>query len=84
MVRVWGLRPKSAPFVIHTQTSAEYWQKRGVLVRSDQECTGFPHIPGVCYMGLYNRQVFVDYGSNLVRGRVELSPDGKPGGQVHG
>ncbi|MGE5820319.1 MAG: alpha/beta hydrolase domain-containing protein, partial [Deltaproteobacteria bacterium] len=28
-------RPKSDPYVFHTQTSTEYWQKRGCLVHTD-------------------------------------------------
>jgi hypothetical protein len=28
-------RPKTDPYVIHTQTSTEYWQKRGCLVHTD-------------------------------------------------
>ncbi len=149
-------RPKTDPFIVHTQTATEYWQKRGALahtdgkskdipipkkvriyaiasaqhntpfgstprkgncqqltnpmpigdalralivamdrwvnegtppppsqisrasdgtlVAADQTRTGFPQIPGVRYNGLYNRQLFLDYGPNLVRGIIEVHP----------
>jgi Alpha/beta hydrolase domain len=149
-------RPKTDPYVFHTQTSTEYWQKRGclahtdgrgndiaipekvriyviasaqhnspfgsepekddtqelvnplpagdvlralmvaldqwvahgippppsqyprvkdaTLTRPDQRSTGFPKIPGVRYSGLHNRQLFLDYGPNILRGRLDLHP----------
>ncbi|MBI4484166.1 MAG: hypothetical protein HY652_14925 [Acidobacteria bacterium] len=149
-------RPKTDPYIIHTQTSTEYWQKRGALahtdgkgkdiplpdkvriyaiasaqhntpfgstptkgncqqltnpmpigdalralmvamdhwvseglppppsriprvtdgtlVRADQKSNGFPRIPGVHYTGLYNRQLFLDYGPSLIRGRMDVHP----------
>ena len=149
-------RPKTDPYIVHTQTSTEYWQKRAslghtdgkgrdvpipnrariyfiasaqhntpfgsqprkgncqqltnpmpigdalralivamdrwasegvspppnqiptvndaTLVSADQETTGFPKIPGVRYTGLFNRQLFLDYGPNLIRGRIEIHP----------
>ncbi|HEU4344697.1 MAG TPA: alpha/beta hydrolase domain-containing protein, partial [Candidatus Binatia bacterium] len=149
-------RPKTDPYVFHTQTSTEYWQKRGclahtdgkgrdvtppekvriyviasaqhnspfgsepekegtqqltnplpagdvlralmvaldlwvtqgippppsqfptvrdgTLVPPDQRSTGFPKIPGVRHTGLYNRQLFLDYGPKINRGRMDLHP----------
>jgi len=149
-------RPKTDPYVFHTQTSTEYWQKRGclahtdgkgrdvsppdkvriyviasaqhnspfgseavkedtqqrvnplpagdvlralmvaldlwvtqgvspppsqyprvgdgTLVRPDQKSTSFPKIPGVRYQGLHNRQLFLDYGSHINRGRMDIHP----------
>lgn len=149
-------RPKTDPYIVHTQTSTEYWQKRGALahtngkgkdipipervriytiasaqhntpfgstprkgncqqltnpmpigdalrplmvamdrwvnegipppasqisrasdgtlVRADRGSNGFPQISGVRYMGLYNRQLFLDYGPNLIRGRIDIHP----------
>ncbi|MBI3066705.1 MAG: hypothetical protein HYY82_17440 [Deltaproteobacteria bacterium] len=149
-------RPKTDPYVFHTQTSTEYWQKRGclahmdgkgddlvipdkvriyviasaqhnspfgseavkedtqqrvnplpagdvlraltvaldlwvtkgippppsqypkvqdgTLARPDRSSTRFPNIPGVRYYGLYNRQLFLDYGPNIQRGRMDLHP----------
>jgi len=149
-------RPKTDPYVFHTQTSTEYWQKRGclahtdgkgrdvsppdkvriyviasaqhnspfgsepvkddtqqlvnplpagdvlralmvamdlwitqgvspppsqyprvrdgTLVRPDRKSTSFPRIPSVRYQGLHNRQLFLDYGSHISRGRMDIHP----------
>ena len=149
-------RPKSDPLVFHTQTSTEYWQKRGclahtggkgndlhlpatvrlyviasaqhnspfgsepvkertqlpinplpagdilraLLVALDQWAThgltpppsryptihagtlvpprpaslGFPKIPGVNFTALHNRQLFLNYGGGVVRGRISVHP----------
>jgi hypothetical protein len=149
-------RPRTDPFVFHTQTSTEYWQKRGclahtdgrgrdltlpenvrlyviasaqhnspfgseavkedsqqkinplpvgdvlralmvamdlwvtqgippppsrypkvsdrTLVAADRRSTGFPDIPGARYSGLHNRQLFLDYGPNIHRGRMDIHP----------
>jgi Alpha/beta hydrolase domain len=149
-------RPKTDPYVFHTQTSTEYWQKRGclahtdgkghditppdkvriyviasaqhnspfgsepvkedtqqlvnplpagdvlralmvaldlwvtqgispppsqyptvsngTLVQPDSDGTGFPKIPGVRFAGLHNRQLFLDYGRNILQGRIDVHP----------
>lgn len=149
-------RPKSDPYIVHTQTSTEYWQKRGSLAHTDgmgkdipipekvriytissaqhntpfgskprkgdcqqltnpmpigdalralivamdrwasegtppppsqiprvsdetlvpsgQKSIGFPQIPGARYNGLYNRQLFLDYGPNVLRGKINIHP----------
>jgi hypothetical protein len=148
-------RPKTDPLVFHTQTSTEYWQKRGCLAHTDgkgsdlripdnvriyviasaqhnspfgsepakdgsqflvnplpagdilralmvaldqwaskgiepppsqypkvtdrtlvepSKHNGFPAIPGVNYVGLHNRQLFLDYGQNILRGKMEIHP----------
>jgi hypothetical protein len=149
-------RPKSDPYVLHTQTSTEYWQKRGCLAHTDgkgrdvplpdkvrvyviasaqhnspfgsepetdgtqlpvnplpagdvlralavamdqwvshrippppsqfplaQDGTlvpphgrrsGFPKIPGVRWQGLHNRQLFLNYGPGIDRGRIDVHP----------
>jgi hypothetical protein len=46
----------------------------GTLVQPDQRSTGFPKIPGVRYPGLYNRQLFLDYGPRIARGRIDVHP----------
>jgi hypothetical protein len=46
----------------------------GTLVRPDRRKTGFPNIPGVRYNGLHNRQLFLDYGPNIHRGRMQVHP----------
>ena len=35
-------RPRTDPFIIHTQTSTEYWQKRGALVHTDGKGNDIP------------------------------------------
>ena len=147
-------RPKFDPLVFHTQTSTEYWQKRGCLAHTDgkgndlvipnnvriyviasaqhnspfgsepvkddsqlrvnplpagdvlralmvaldqwvtqgippppsryptvkdrtlvpPKMAGFPNIPGVRFAGLHNRQLFLDYGPNILRGKMDLHP----------
>jgi hypothetical protein len=149
-------RPKTDPVIFHTQTSTEYWQKRGCLAHTDgkgrdvelpdnariyviasaqhnspfgsepekddtqhlvnplpagdalralmvamdlwvtqgippppsahprvsdgtlvpaaRRSTRFPKIPGVRYSGLHNRQLFLDYGPNIQRGRIDVHP----------
>ncbi|MGZ8500350.1 MAG: alpha/beta hydrolase domain-containing protein [Candidatus Binatia bacterium] len=147
-------RPKTDPFIFHTQTSTEYWQKRGCLAHTDGKGkdlklpdnvrlyviasaqhnspfgsepakddsqflvnplpagdvlralmvaldlwvtkgiapppsrypsvndrtlmaptrNGFPKLPGVNFVGLHNRQLFLDYGKNILRGKIELHP----------
>ncbi len=46
----------------------------GTLVHSDQKAMGFPKIPGVRFTGLYNRQLFLDYGPNLRKGKISYHP----------
>jgi hypothetical protein len=46
----------------------------GTLVRSNRRSTGFPNIPGIRYYGLHNRQLFLDYGPNILRGRIDVHP----------
>jgi hypothetical protein len=147
-------RPKTDPVVFHTQTSTEYWQKRGCLAHTDgkgndlvipnnvriyviasaqhnspfgsepvkddtqlrtnplpagdvlralmvaldqwatqgippppsrypsvkdrmlvsPKRAGFPNIPGVRFAGLHNRQLFLDYGPNILRGKMTVHP----------
>jgi hypothetical protein len=149
-------RPKTDPLVFHTQTSTEYWQKRGCLAHTDgrgndlrlpenvriyviasaqhnspfgsepvksnsqfrinplpagdvlralmialdqwatkgispppsqypsvnartlvppkRKDTGFPNIPGIKFAALHNRQLFLDYGPNILRGKMTNHP----------
>jgi hypothetical protein len=46
----------------------------GTLVSPNRRSTGFPRIPGVRYRGLHNRQLFLDYGPMIRRGRIALHP----------
>jgi hypothetical protein len=147
-------RPKTDPYVFHTQTSTEYWQKRGCLAHTDGKGNdlkipakvriymiasaqhnspfgsepakddtqllvnplpagdvlralivaldewaskgmepppsryptiedrtlvapsknSFPKIPGVRYEGLHNRQLFLDYGPQILDGKMTIHP----------
>lgn len=149
-------RPKTDPLVFHTQTSTEYWQKRGCLAHTDGKGTdlqipgnvriyviasaqhnspfgseplkddsqlpinplpagdilralmvaldhwathgippppsryptvdartlvtpkrnsvGFPKVPLVRFAALHNRQLFLDYGPNILRGKMTIHP----------
>jgi hypothetical protein len=148
-------RPKTDPLIFHTQTSTEYWQKRGCLAHTDgkgrdlklpdnvrlyviasaqhnspfgsepvkddsqlainplpagdvlralmvaldqwaskgiapppsqyptikdrtlvppAKNSGFPNIPGVNYVGLHNRQLFLDYSKNIRLGKMTVHP----------
>ena len=46
----------------------------GTLVHSHQKDIGFPKISGVRYIGLVNRQLFLDYGLNLRLGKINHHP----------
>jgi hypothetical protein len=149
-------RPKTDPYVVHTQTSTEYWQKRGclahtdgrgkdlqipdtvriyviasaqhnspfgsepvrdgtqqrvnplpagdvlralmvamdtwvtkgiapppsqhaqvrndTLVRPEHNGKSFPKISGIRFTGLHNRQLFLDYGPRILRGKMTVHP----------
>lgn len=147
-------RSKTDPLIFHTQTSTEYWQKRGCLAHTDGRGkdlklpdnvrlyviasaqhnspfgsepvkddsqflvnplpagdvlralmvamdlwatkgippppsryptvtdrtlvaptrNGFPNIPGVNFKGLHNRQLFLDYGKDVPRGKIDTHP----------
>jgi len=149
-------RPRTDPLVFHTQTSTEYWQKRGCLAHTDgkgmdlqipgivriyviasaqhnspfgsealkddsqlpinplpagdilralmvaldqwathgippppskyprvdartlvqpkRNSVGFPKLPLVRFAALHNRQLFLDYGPNIARGRLTIHP----------
>jgi hypothetical protein len=43
-------------------------------VKADRIETGFPKIRGIRYGGLHNRQLLLDYGPNLHRGRIDIYP----------
>ena len=48
--------------------------KDGTLVPPERLKTRFPRIPGVRFDALYNRQLFLDYGPQLHRGRMGVHP----------
>jgi alpha/beta hydrolase family protein len=46
----------------------------GTLVRPGHNGKWFPKIPGVRFTGLHNRQLFLDYGPNILRGKMTIQP----------
>jgi len=53
-------RPETDPLVIHTQTSTEYWQRRGSLVHTDTRGNDWPQQPGVRVYLWASSQHFAD------------------------
>jgi hypothetical protein len=53
-------RPETDPLVIHTQTSTEYWQRRGSLAHTDTRGNDLPQPPGVRIYMWASSQHFAD------------------------
>jgi hypothetical protein len=53
-------RPETDPLVIHTQTSTEYWQRRGSLVHTDTRGNDLPQPPTVRIYFWASSQHFAD------------------------
>jgi Alpha/beta hydrolase domain len=53
-------RPESDPLVIHTQTSTEYWQRRGSLAHTDSRGNDLPQPDGVRIYMWASSQHFAD------------------------
>jgi hypothetical protein len=53
-------RPQTDPLVIHTQTSTEYWQRRGSLVHTDTRGNDLAQPPGVRIYIWASSQHFAD------------------------
>ena len=53
-------RPETDPLVIHTQTSTEYWQRRGSLAHTDTRGNDLPLPPGVRIYLWSSSQHFAD------------------------
>jgi hypothetical protein len=43
-------------------------------VRPEHNGKGFAKIPGVRFAGLHNRQLFLDYGPNILHGKMSIHP----------
>jgi hypothetical protein len=63
-------RPETDPLVLHTQTSSEYWQRRGSLVHTDAFGTDLPEHPQARIYLFASAQHFAE-------------PQGKPQAGVH-
>jgi len=46
----------------------------GMLVRPGKGAANFPKLPGMNFTGLYNRQLFLDYGPQILRGKMTIHP----------
>jgi hypothetical protein len=46
----------------------------GMLVRPGKAAANFPKLPGMNFTGLYNRQLFLDYGPQILRGKMTIHP----------
>lgn len=61
-------RPASDPLVIHSQTAAEYWQRRGSLVHTDAFGVDLPQHPRARLFFFASSQHFAAPGGNPERG----------------
>ena len=52
----------------------------GMLVRPGKAAANFPKLPGMNFTGLYNRQLFLDYGPQILRGKMTIHPPRPIGG----
>ena len=63
-------RPATDPLVIHTQTSTEYWQKRGALAHTDGRGNDVPPPDGVRVYLFASTQHNAPYGTPAAKGRT--------------
>ncbi len=63
-------RPATDPLVIHTQTSTEYWQKRGSLAHTDGRGNDVPPPNGVRVYLFASTQHNAPYGTPAARGKT--------------
>ena len=57
--------------------------KEGTLVEPHPRRIRFPTIPGVRFAGLHNRQLFLDYGPKILRGKLDIHPPQANGGDKY-
>ncbi len=60
-------RPATDPLVVHTQTSTEYWQKRGSLAHTDGRGNDVPLPDRVCMYLIASAQHNAPYGTRAER-----------------
>ncbi|MCY4489086.1 MAG: alpha/beta hydrolase domain-containing protein [Deltaproteobacteria bacterium] len=63
-------RPATDPLVIHTQTSTEYWQKRGSLAHTDGRGNDVPLPDRVRVYLMASTQHNAPYGTQVARGKT--------------
>jgi len=65
---LWATKAIAPPPSQHPQV------QNGTLVRPEHNGKWFPKIPGVRFTGLHNRQLFLDYGRKISRGKMSIHP----------
>ncbi len=65
---LWATKEIAPPPSQHSQV------RNGTLVRHEHNGKGFAKIPGVRFAGLHNRQLFLDYGPNILHGKMSIHP----------
>ena len=71
-------RPDTDPLVIHTQTSTEYWQKRGSLAHTDGRGNDVPLPDGVRVYLMASTQHNAPYGTLAARGKTRYPSNPLP------
>ncbi len=75
-------RPKTDPYVFHTQTSTEYWQKRGCLAHTDGKGNDLPIRDNVRIYVIASAQHNSPFGSEPVKENTQLQINPLPAGDV--
>ncbi|HEX2225668.1 MAG TPA: alpha/beta hydrolase domain-containing protein [Candidatus Binatia bacterium] len=75
-------RPKTDPVVFHTQTSTEYWQKRGCLAHTDGKGRDVPLPENVRLYVIASAQHNSPFGSEAVRENTQQKTNPLPAGDV--
>ena len=75
-------RPKSDPFVVHTQTSTEYWQKRGCLAHTDGKGNDLRLPDNVRIYVIASAQHNSPFGSEPVKDGTQQRINPLPAGDV--
>src|SRR5262245_25198567 len=75
-------RPKTDPYVFHTQTSTEYWQKRGCLARSEEHTSELQIPANVRIYVIASAQHNSPFGSEPVRDGTQQRINPLPAGDV--
>lgn len=63
-------RPRTDPLVIHTQTSTEYWNRRGSLVHTDAQGNDLPEPDGVRIFAWTGSQHWADPNTRAVQAGI--------------
>ncbi|MGH7808704.1 MAG: alpha/beta hydrolase domain-containing protein, partial [Candidatus Binatia bacterium] len=75
-------RPKTDPYVFHTQTSTEYWQKRGCLAHTDGKGNDLRLPDNVRIYVIASAQHNSPFGSEAVKNNTQFAVNPLPAGEV--